>query len=207
MKNNPWEYTGDVDSILDRHDPHSKDHNPSNYPNWSNRKWWAVQHQHNKALRVIADNTINQSQLRERQEEESKIEKENSLSLLLLTLYKSRNDKLEKTREAREYQRTTMRTVAQVKSGNTKTSMTEFGQKSQELETMDAKAVVYIWSILHYNIKQNSWKKARTNILKMQEILQAIMVRRGIPTTWPELTILLSTITNDERKAYLMLSK
>ena len=114
-----------------------------------------MQHQHNKALRVIADNTINQSQLRERQEEESKIEKENSLSLLLLTLYKSRNDKLEKTREAREYQRTTMRTVAQVKSGNTKTSMTEFGQKSQELETMDAKAVVYIWSILHYNIKQN----------------------------------------------------
>ncbi len=211
MNNNtiqlPWEYTGTPDNVLARHDHTQRRYTPLNYPDLSDKKWWAVQHQHKKALRVLADNAIRQSQLEEREEEILKIDKENSLSRLLFVLEKIRNDRQEKASKAAEYQRTTLRSVAQVKSGNTNTGMTQFAQRATELETMDTKAVAYMWWMLQHNVKNTTSKKTRKNILEMLQLIKDVMIKRNIPTQWAELTKLISTITEDELKGYLKLYK
>lgn len=131
---------------------------------------------------MLADNAINQSQLEEREEEVMRIEKENRLSHLLVVLEKIRNNRQKKAKKAGVYQRTTLSSVAKFKSGNAKTGMTEFAQRANELETMETKAVAYLWSMLQHNVKKTTLKKTKKNILEMLELIKDVMIIRNIPT-------------------------
>lgn len=93
-----------------------------------------------------------------------------------------RNDKQEKTREAGTKQRKTMSTIAKVNSCNAKNSLKEFKESASELETIDKKAVAFLWAMLGHHLKQKSSKKAKKNITDMQVVIRDVMNRRDIPT-------------------------
>lgn len=77
------------ESVLDRYE--DPDYTPDHYPDWTERQWKSLWHTYRETLRDLAHEEHIEAFKQERQEEEEKIEKDNTLSRLLGLLVNRRD--------------------------------------------------------------------------------------------------------------------
>ncbi len=188
----------ELDYCLERHE--WAGFTPRYYPNWTEKQWKSIWHNHAKFLREKDKANII---LAEKKKREKEIRKYQITVIAHVIWVIARKKKIESNKNIEALYSVSVRTQAVVNSWNTVKSLKSFEKQSTKLDEFEDTHLIYLLYVLYWKEKRPWISKAnKSNIAAMKKIFSEVMMKKWLPISQQELKPLFEKIPPEKINEY-----